>query len=46
MKTINVMHGPQDATALIFGCMRMPSLSVDQAARMITTAVEQGNLIR
>lgn len=42
MKTINVVNGPQDAAAIILGCMRMPALSVERAAEMIQTAVENG----
>ena len=42
MKMINVVNGPQNASAIILGCMRMPALSVDQAAAMIRTAAEEG----
>ncbi len=42
MKTINVVNGPQNASAIIMGCMRMPALSVDDAAKIIKTASEQG----
>ena len=42
MKTINVVNGPANASAIILGCMRMPALSVDQAEKMIQTAVELG----
>ena len=42
MKLINVVNGPQDASAVILGCMRMPSLSVEKAADMIRTASEEG----
>ena len=42
MKTINVVNGPANASAIIMGCMRMPALSVDQAEKMIQTAVELG----
>lgn len=42
MKTIDVINGPSDAAAIILGCMRMPALSVDDAAKMIETAMEQG----
>ena len=38
MKTINVINGPQNASAIILGCMRMPALSVEKAAEMIRTA--------
>ena len=42
MKMINVINGPQNASAIILGCMRMPALSVEQAAAMIRTAAEEG----
>ena len=42
MKTINVMNGPQNASSIILGCMRMPALSVQDAADMIRTASEEG----
>lgn len=42
MKTINVVNGPNDVSAVILGCMRMPSLSVDEAARLLHTADELG----
>ena len=35
MKTINVVKGPQNVPAIIQGCMRMPALSVAEAARVI-----------
>ena len=42
MKTINVVNGPQNASAIIWGCMRMPALTVQSAAEMIRTASEEG----
>ncbi|MBR1635954.1 MAG: aldo/keto reductase [Lachnospiraceae bacterium] len=42
MKTLDVVNGPQNASAIILGCMRMPALSVDEAEKMIHTAVELG----
>ena len=42
MKMIHVVNGPQNASAVILGCMRMPALSVEQAAAMIRTAAEEG----
>lgn len=42
MKMINVVNGPQNASAIILGCMRMPALSVEQAAAIIRTAAEEG----
>ena len=42
MRTINVVQGPQNASAIILGCMRMPALSVDGAAAMIRAAAQEG----
>ena len=42
MKMINIVNGPQDASAIILGCMRMPALSVEDAAAMIRTAAGEG----
>lgn len=42
MKTINVVNGPQNASSIILGCMRMPALSVNEAEKMIHTASELG----
>jgi len=42
MNTINVVNGPQNASRIIMGCMRMPALSVDDAKEMIKTAYELG----
>ena len=42
MKTINVVNGPLNASAVILGCMRMPALSVEEAAGMIRAAAEEG----
>ena len=42
MKTINVVNGPQNASRIILGCMRMPALTVEEAAGMIRTAAEEG----
>lgn len=33
MKTINVVNGPQNVSAIVQGCMRMAPLSVDEAAK-------------
>ncbi len=38
---INIVNGPQNASPVILGCMRMPALSVQDAAGMIRTAAEQ-----
>ncbi|MBS7263364.1 MAG: aldo/keto reductase [Eubacteriales bacterium] len=42
MKTIDIAHGPQNASSLILGCMRMPALAVLQAADLLRVAVENG----
>ena len=42
MKHINVVNGPQNASQIILGCMRMPALTTDEAANIINIAFEQG----
>nr|MCR4598586.1 aldo/keto reductase [Acetatifactor sp.] len=42
MQTINIKEGPQNASRLILGCMRMPALTKEDAAKMIETAVDLG----
>ena len=42
MKTINVVHGPQNVPVIIQGCMRMAPLSVEEAAAVIRNACELG----
>ena len=42
MKYINIVNGPQNASAIIQGCMRMPSLSKEDAAKVIRTAFDCG----
>lgn len=42
MKYIDIKKGPQKASAIIQGCMRMPSLSKEEAAEVIKTAFECG----
>ncbi len=42
MQKINIAQGPKNVTRLILGCMRMPALSVDNAAKMIQTAYDLG----
>ena len=42
MKTINVVNGLQNVSEIILGCMRMPALSVEDAAVMIRTAADEG----
>lgn len=42
MKQINIVNGPQNASQIILGCMRMPALNTDDAADLIRTAYELG----
>ncbi|MDV4149381.1 aldo/keto reductase [Clostridium sp. AL.422] len=42
MQTINITNGPDNASRLILGCMRMPALSIEDAAKMIQTAHDLG----
>ncbi len=42
MKTIKIVNGPRNASAIILGCMRMPALSTRDAGKMIRTAWEEG----
>lgn len=42
MKMLDVVNGPQNASRIILGCMRMPALSVDEAAKMISSAADLG----
>ena len=42
MQKINISQGPENVSRLILGCMRMPSLSVEDASKMIQTAYDLG----
>jgi predicted oxidoreductase len=42
MEYINTANGPQNVSRIILGCMRMPALDVDGAAKIIKTASEAG----
>ena len=42
MKMIHVKNGPQNVSAIIQGCMRMPALSKQEAAKVIRTAYDSG----
>lgn len=42
MQKITIKNGPTNVSRLILGCMRMPSLSVKDAAKMIQTAYDLG----
>ena len=42
MKSINIVNGPQNVSAIIQGCMRMPGLSKEDAAKVIRTGYDCG----
>ncbi len=42
MKSINIVGGPQAAPAVILGCMRMPALTREAAAKVISAAADCG----
>ena len=42
MKKINIINGPQNVSAIIQGCMRMPALTREDAAKVIRTAYDCG----
>ena len=42
MKTISIANGSQNVSAIIQGCMRMPALSKEDAAKVIRTAFDCG----
>ena len=42
MNYINVKNGPQNASRIILGCMRMPALSTEEATKIIRTAYDLG----
>lgn len=42
MQKINIYSGPENASRIILGCMRMPSLSKEEAAKMIETSYDLG----
>ena len=42
LKNINIVKGPQNASIIIQGCMRMPSLTKEKAAEVIRTAYDCG----
>ncbi len=41
-KTYNVVNGPQNVPAIVQGCMRMPDLSAEAAAKVIRTDYDLG----
>ncbi len=42
MKTLNIVNGPQKASLIVQGCMRIPDLSKEEAAAVIRTAYDCG----
>ena len=42
MKNINIVNGPQNVSAIVQGCMRMPDLDKEAAAKVIRTAYDCG----
>ncbi|MBQ3822249.1 MAG: aldo/keto reductase [Thermoguttaceae bacterium] len=42
MKKLNIVNGPQNVSAVIQGCMRMPNLSVEEAAKVVRNAFDCG----
>ena len=42
MKNLSISNGPQNVSNIVLGCMRMPSLTVDEAAAVLRTAGEEG----
>ena len=42
MKTIPLSNGPLHSSAIILGCMRMPVLSKEEAAKVISAAYDLG----
>jgi len=42
MKYLDIVNGPEHVSAIIQGCMRMPALSKEDAAKVIRTAYDNG----
>ena len=42
MKMLSTVNGPDNISCIVLGCMRMPALSVQEAAQMIRIAAEEG----
>ncbi len=42
MKNIDIVNGPRNASVIIQGCMRMPDLTKEAAAKVIRTAYDNG----
>lgn len=43
MKRYDIVNGPKNVPAVVQGCMRMPSLSKEEAAKVIRTAYDCGS---
>ena len=42
MKKIDIVNGPKDVSVIVQGCMRMPSLTKEDAAKVIRAAYDSG----
>ena len=42
MKLLNIVNGPRNVSAIVQGCMRMPALSKEDAAKVIRSAYDCG----
>ena len=42
MKLLNIVNGPRNVSAIVQGCMRMPALSKENAAKVIRSAYDCG----
>lgn len=42
MQKIDIVHGPKNAARIVLGCMRMPALAVQEAAKVIRNAYDLG----
>ena len=40
MKTFHIVNGPQNVSAIVQGCMRMPGLTKEAAAGVIRSAYD------
>ena len=45
MKILNIPNGPKNVSAIVQGCMRMPALSKEDAAKVIRTAYHDSGLV-
>ena len=44
MKNYDVVNGPRNISAIVQGCMRMPDLTKEAAAKVIRTAYDCGSI--